>query len=70
MEEPSPKKPYGMSWRGILIALATYFVIKYGIAAQFFELSELRLLYSLGLIIGCSYFGKVVDEALRERGKR
>lgn len=70
MEEPKKKKPYGMTWRGILVAVASYFVIKYGIAAQFFELSELRLLYSLGLIIACSYFGKVVDEAIKERKKR
>ncbi len=69
MEEPTKKKPYGMSWRGTLIALASYFVIKYGVAAQFFELSELRLLYSLALIIACSYFGKVVDAALEERRK-
>lgn len=67
MEEPTEKKSYGMTWRGTLVAIATYFLIKYGIAAQFFELSELRLLYGLGLIIGCSYFGKVVDQALKKR---
>ncbi len=70
MDEQKEKRPLGMTWRPILIAAVSYFGIKYGIAAQFFELSELRFFYSLALFIGCTYFARVADQAWRERGEK
>lgn len=65
MSEQEPKKS-NFSFLSTGVTLGSYFLIKYGIAAQFFEAGELNFMYSIVLILACMFLGKAVESAWLE----
>lgn len=59
-------KKYNFSYLGTAIAIGSYFLIKYGIVAQFFQDERFPFVYNLILIAGCMLFGNAVDRAVQE----
>lgn len=73
MEEQN-NKPRGLDqYRaiGFAVTVASYFIIKYGIAASMFNIQDTsNILYSLGLILGCMLIGRSAERWLRSRAEK
>lgn len=63
-------KPPGRPFRSvsIVVTLATYFFLKYFVAARMFDLSETNnFIYTIGLILTSVLFGGAVERWLESR---
>lgn len=66
MSEKEPNK-LNFSLLSTGVALGSYFLIKYGVAGQFYEPGEFPFIYNIILIFACMFLGKAVESAVGER---
>ncbi len=71
MDANNEPKKREVRWVSIVVTLATYFFLKYVVAARMYDVNDTsNLPYTIGLILASVFFGRAVDRWLASRQEK